>query len=364
MSTRKVRVDTGITRRDGDKGTRFYANVSDRYGNRREQSFATLKAARTWRADMQAEVARSGAVPERTPQLAPYWNDVRQRMERGILRTAKGSPFRAGTIETHDQKMRRHVLPEFGASRLEQITRPKIQQFVDELVRDRYAGGTIQGIIHALSACFRAAIRDGYDIDNRTLGVQTPSAGKRGDEHAIEPHVAAALIARLARKDDQRLWALMFYGGLRIGEALAIQPEDIDLKNGILTVSKSIDDDRNVGPTKNGKARRVPILEPLAAHLRFAGPNIVPTTTRNSTRSRAITAWGDDYVIPHSARHTFASMMIAAGVSYKELSEVLGHSSIAITLDVYGHLLPSNYENMRIAGNAYFASASDAANEA
>jgi integrase len=76
----------------------------------------------------------------------------------------------------------------------------------------------------------------------------------------------------------------------------------------------------------------------------------------SSVRQRADDAWKDaelDRITLHEARHTFASLMIAAGVNAKALSTYMGHSSIQVTYDKYGHLMPGNEEEAASLLDAY-----------
>jgi len=77
-------------------------------------------------------------------------------------------------------------------------------------------------------------------------------------------------------------------------------------------------------------------------------------------RRRALAAWiraGLEPIGLHEARHTFASLMIAAGVNAKALSTYMGHANIAITLDRYGHLMPGNEEQAAGLLDAYLSTA-------
>jgi integrase len=73
---------------------------------------------------------------------------------------------------------------------------------------------------------------------------------------------------------------------------------------------------------------------------------------------RARERWGDEgleRLTPHDARHTYASLMIAAGVNAKALSTYMGHANIAITLDLYGHLMPGSEAEAATLLDAYLA---------
>jgi integrase len=121
--------------------------------------------------------------------------------------------------------------------------------------------------------------------------------------------------------------------------------------------------------------RRVPIAAVLRGHLvderlRRDGDGLVFGRTPavpfayETVRQRARTAWARAGLEPiglHEARHTFASLMIAAGVNAKALSAYLGHASIAITFDRYGHLMPGSEEEAAGLLDAYLARADTAA---
>ena len=119
--------------------------------------------------------------------------------------------------------------------------------------------------------------------------------------------------------------------------------------------------------TRKGE-RLVPILAPLRPHLAAAllaagpeqealvlgqrGKPFVPCNLRR----RALTAWKRAKLKPitlHECRHTFASSLIAAGANPKTLSEALGHSSVAFTLDVYGHLFPGAMQDVARLADAW-----------
>jgi integrase len=88
------------------------------------------------------------------------------------------------------------------------------------------------------------------------------------------------------------------------------------------------------------------------------------TAFRDDTvRSQAVKAWKETKLSPlgfHEARHTYASIAIAAGVNAKALSTYLGHSSITVTLDRYGHLMPGNEDEAATLVDAYLARSSGA----
>ncbi|MDQ3092606.1 MAG: site-specific integrase, partial [Actinomycetota bacterium] len=125
-----------------------------------------------------------------------------------------------------------------------------------------------------------------------------------------------------------------------------------------------------VAPKSKAGTRTVPILDRLgllladhrvlsnqADGLLFAGRGGQPAS-HNALRERMRRAWRVHGLAPlglHEARHTYASLMIAAGVNAKALSTYMGHANIAITFDRYGHLMPGNEAEARSLADAYLA---------
>ena len=147
--------------------------------------------------------------------------------------------------------------------------------------------------------------------------------------------------------------------------------EDVDLKAGQIHVSRSWDvsEGHDVGPKSAVGRRTVPIasrLKALLAAHRLAGRTDGLVFGENGTRAmspagstaRADAAWkaaGIERITLHEARHTYASLMIAAGVNAKALSTYMGHANIAITFDRYGHLMPGNEAQARGLAEAYLS---------
>jgi integrase len=169
------------------------------------------------------------------------------------------------------------------------------------------------------------------------------------------------------------------YGGLRRGELMGLRIEDVDLAAGKLHVRRGWDVKDGETTTKSKKPRRVPIAAVLRDYLDehligldwreqpeglvFGLTATVPFAPGVLT-NRADNAWrnaGLERITLHECRHTFASLMIAAGANAKALSEYCGHANISITLDRYGHLMPGNEEQAAALLDAFLARASEEA---
>jgi len=180
---------------------------------------------------------------------------------------------------------------------------------------------------------------------------------------------------------DRATWATALYAGLRLGELRALRVDDVDLAGGVIRVERGWDPaEGEIQLKSNAGRRKVPISatlrDYLAEHLARTGRHgsqlIFGKTpsdpfTPNRLQGRADDAWkvvGLERLTPHEGRHTFASMMIAAGVNAKALSVFMGHANISITLDRYGHLMPGSEEEAAGLLDAYLAAQRERAEEA
>ena len=171
------------------------------------------------------------------------------------------------------------------------------------------------------------------------------------------------------RLESGRYRALIFllaYGGLRIGEAAALRVKNVDFLRSrahVVESSKEVDGEVIVGETKTGRKRTVVLpeflREQLAEHLAafgapaepdslvFAGPQGGPIRL-HGFRSRvfvpAAKRLGLDRVRVHDLRHTAVAFAIEAGWHPRKIQEMLGHSSIQVTMDRYGHLFDTLHE--------------------
>jgi integrase len=215
----------------------------------------------------------------------------------------------------------------------------------------------VRNAILPLRAIYRRALARGEVDVNPTLKLSLPALRPRR-ERIPRASEAAALIAAVPRS-DRAVWATALYAGLRRGELQALDWAHVDFEAGVIRVERSWDPRAGlIGPKSKAGTRRVPISETLRVHLlehRLAqgrGGQGFAFTSKSGRpfdsgglATRAKKAWaaaGLEPLGPHDCRHTYAAFMIAAGINAKALSTYMGHSTITVTLDRYGHLFPGN----------------------
>jgi integrase len=350
----------------------YQANVwSAREGKRRFKTFATLAEAKAWRAEAQVAL-RSGMMRAGSSvtlhEAAEAWLEG---VKSGAIRNRSGHAYKPSAIRGYKTALLTRVLPALGGLRLSEIRRVDLQDFADRLCADGLDPSTVRNALMPLRAIFRRAVARGEVAVNPTSGLELPAMEGARDRIA-SPGEAADLLAALP-EPDRALWATAMYAGLRRGELLALRWEDVDLAGGVIHVERSWDAKEGaVGPKSRAGRRTVPIPAALRDHLvehklrsgrhvgLVFGTSYAQPFTPSNVRKRANAAWiraGFEPIGLHECRHTFASLMIAAGVNAKSLSAYMGHSSVTITLDRYGHLMPGNESEAASLLDAYLARA-------
>jgi len=396
--------ETGLRQRHGNQcpqtGTckcPWEASVySPRDGKKIRKQFPTKSAAKNWRDDARGQVRQRkmrAPVPITLAEAADRWLEGARR---GIYTNRSGDAYKPSAIRAYEAGLRLRVLPEFGRMRLDVITRSDVQRFVNQMNAEGLNPSTVQVTLLPLRAIFKEALSDGFEeipegvfTVNPTTGLKLKAVRGRRDRIA-SPEECAQLLEALPER-DRPLWATAMYAGLRRGELQALRLEDVDLATGKIHVCRGWDAKEGEIEVKSRKPRRVPIAAVLRDYLDqhlialpweeglVFGSTPSDAFASNSAAQRAMAAWGwkrnrpagdqgawtkerDDAIEPislHECRHTFASLMIAAGVNAKALSTYMGHANISITLDLYGHLMPGNEKEAAALLDTYLARASE-----
>ena len=399
MSTTKPKTPTGIRARHSRTcpapagrctcRPSWEASVFSQRDNRKiRKTFPTLAAAKAWRADALSALGRGQLRAPTHTTVAEAAEAWLAGAEDGTIRNRNGRPYKPSAIRGYRRALDKRVLPALGHLRLSEVRRIDVQDFVDRLMRDGHGESTILNTLDPLRAIYRRAIQREQVAVNPCVNLELPRPTGRRDRIA-DPEEARALLEALP-DEDRALWATAFYAGLRRGELRGLRWSDIDLPGRELHVQRAWDAVEGAIDAKTKAGRRtVPIIGALARELAQAklrtgrdGEQLVfgPDGTRpfepSTVRRRALTAWGwreqrnpdgarprhrlvkrrPDALAPiglHEARHTFASTLIAAGVNAKAICEAMGHASVTMTFDTYGHLMPGGRDDARARVDAF-----------
>lgn len=327
----------------------YQAQVYDPRARRTiKKTYPTKTAAKQWREDASVAMRAGSLSADRGPTLTEALDAWVALLRAGGERTRSGDPYKPGTVRDYERCLRRYGFHEaLGHIRVRELRTTDAQRWLDDLVRSgRMKPATIDTAVTPLKAFYRRAILRGEAPANPFVGVMKPAV-RSAEREVVSPVLAAAMLEALPAA-DRRVWAVAFYAGLRRGEIIGLRPEDIDLATGVIHVRRGWDMlDGAVEPKSRKGRRRVPIPALLRDYLDAVdGPLGEPhwIAKANARAARAWTAAGLPVITLHEARHTYASFMIAAGVNAKALSTFMGHATIAITLDLYGHLFPGSHD--------------------
>jgi integrase len=322
------------------------------------KTFASLKDARAWRQESQVAL-RQGTLQAPSPitlaQAAEEWLTAAAA---GLVRTRSGDAYKPSAVRAYRQALHHRVLPKLGARRLTSISRLMLQDLADQLASQGLSASSVRNTILPLRAIYRRAHNRGEIAVNPTLKLVLPAV--RGRRDRIAPPTEANKLLDALPLPERPIWATALYAGLRLGELQALHWHNIDLDRNLISIERSWDRHTGfVAPKSRSGVRRVPLTPTLRRELLnhrlrqgkggqgFVFPNYRGTRPFNPSTIalHSKTAWATARLTPitlHECRHSYAAYMIAAGINTKALCTYMGHASITITLDRYGHLLPGN----------------------
>lgn len=276
------------------------------------------------------------------------------------------------TLVDYRSILRAHLLPAFGAMGTNKIGYREIQAFVRDKQSALSAKRT-RNLLVVLSDVFEYARKAGYRRDNPVKEVDKPPVRRR-EADCLEPDELWRLIEAVEEVAPwyKALIVTAIMTGLRMGELRSLTWTNVDLEVGILRVRKSQARTVAGAPKTEAGFRNVPLNGLVLDELRrqravipdfceLVFPNqhlgaFDQGNIRTRVLHRALDHAGLRRVTFHSLRHAAASLLIHAGVGDKAVQTIMGHSSIQVTKDIYGHLFADAEREAMIKMDAHFMS--------
>ena len=276
---------------------------------------------------------------------------------------------RQRTWERYEQVARVHIEPSLGKMKLKNVTPTHVRALYREKLDFGLAPRTVQYIHVTLNKALKDAVLDGLIPRNVASAVKAPRPAKK-EIHPLTSEQTKALLQAARGDRFEVAYVLALHCGLRQGEILGLRWSDIDIEAATLQIRRTLSEARTgyrFEPPKNNKGRSITLTtqagEALREHLArqletiemmgdlYEDQGLVvssqvgtPMNGKNLT-SRSfkplLKLAGLPNIRFHDLRHTFATLMLQNGEHPKVVQEMLGHATIAITMDTYSHVLPN-----------------------
>lgn len=293
------------------------------------------------------------------------------------LKRYKASAIRGSSYDRLENTIKHQVCPQIGSIQIQQLSSDDIQNMLNDLRTAGYAYSTIKKAFDCIKTLTYRATVEGILSKDPMLLIEMPKKSsfvQKEIRYFTKEEVA--LITEEAKRCYSTGRPVYIYGdayiltvntGLRVGELIGLRVEDwnenentIHVRRNIQSVKKR-DDDMNsngreltLNQTKTYSGDRiVPLNKSATSAIRSmrkrfptseyivcnSKGKIIPPDHLDRTLYRMLDNIGIDRTGMHSLRHTFASLLFANGASIKMVSELMGHSSTAITANIYVHII-------------------------
>lgn len=295
--------------------------------------------------------------------------------------------IRPRTWEHYETNIRLHLVPQLGHLKLAALTPSDVEIMQDRLAA-RLSARTVAHCRAILRNALRTAERDGL-VPRNVAALADPPVVRRPHTQTLTPVQARQLVQAVRETPDEGIWLLALICGLRLGEVLGLAWPDVDLEAGQLVVRHALqrlpapgqrDKVLTLGPPKSESSQRTillprPVVAALAHrraaqaaerlatkiwvdrwNLVFTGPAGQPRQARRVQEAFVVLLEqaGLPRIRFHDLRHTAASLLLAHRPDAKAAQELLGHSSVHLTLQTYQHVIDETRRKTRQDQEAIF----------
>lgn len=286
------------------------------------------------------------------------------------LEEYKKNRVKIGTYTSYEKYYQSIIKKRLGSRLISEIRGEHIQKLYNDLVKEGYALSSIKVVSAVLNGCLKQAMKNGL-IERNPVGLaELPrQTGKKKERIALTKEQQDLFMEYAKESYLYHFFAVMLQTGMRKGEMQGLKYSDIDKKQNVIHVQRTLKYIEGQGyiedtPKTRTSTRDIPLTAAVVEHIEAqrkywnfkivnmnqylfcneeGGPisreRIQAEIDRTVKRIREA---GHDFprITSHVFRHTFATRAIEAGMPPQVLKTILGHSSLAMTMDLYSHLLP------------------------
>lgn len=289
-------------------------------------------------------------------------------LDRWLADSVRGS-VAASTSERYEQIVRLHLKPVLGGTRLKALNPLQVQGLYAEKLAEGLSPATVRKVHNVLHRALAQAVRWTLVPNNATDGAQAPNPRSK-EIVPLTAEQAKALLSAARGDRLEALYVLALTTGARKGELLALKWADLDLGRGLMRVRRGLTRSKGrfeLGDTKTKEGREIELtgraVSALKAHRKRQAEERLELdgiwedrglvfATRRGTLINPPNIGKRSFVpllrkanLPeatrfHDLRHTCATLLLKERARPKEVQSLLGHKTIAMTMNTYGHLIP------------------------
>lgn len=299
---------------------------------------------------------------------------------RHFLKIFKSNDIKASSYDRLESTLNIHIIPSLKYMKIKDITSSHCKEILNAMRENEMAYSSIKKAYDAMKEIFRHAFNEGDISKNPMLNVKMPqgSTFQRENVRALTKKEENEILEEINKKwvsskklqySYKNLFILILNTGLRCGECIALDWDDIDIEKCSMHIHKTAifvkERDKNGETTHKSKQivqetpkrpasnRIIPLNKKALAALAELkkehpdSPYIATTDKKTRTSyhtiskqfTRAAKNCGVGWATLHTLRHTFATRLFEKGADVKTVSELLGHASVGITYDIYIHVI-------------------------
>ena len=346
----------------GEDKTAWIADYFDQAGKRHIKTFATKKAADAWLVTTRGEVADGTHTPENASITVAEAGEI-------WIGKAELEELERSTLRQYRQHLDLHLKPRIGGVKLAQLSTPRIEAFRDQLLKELSSRAMARKVLASLKSIIAEAQRRGLVARNAAQPVKVDA--KKREQRKLQvgrdipsKEEAQAILAAAAGR-WRPFFVTAIFTGMRASEMRGLTWEDVDLERKVLHVRQRANLWGEIGAPKSEAGDREIPLSPMVfnvlrewslacpkgelglvfpngrgkveSHPNISNRGFVPL----QVAAGIVDVGGNAKYGLHALRHFFASWVIERGFTPKRVQDLLGHSSIQMTFDTYGHLFPS-----------------------
>ncbi|UDB49851.1 site-specific integrase [Bacillus safensis] len=351
----------------------YYDPVTQKRREKSKKGFRTKKEAAIEAAIVQAEINGDFLRKDDNITISSYIDLWFEKYKLTVKKSSWDSRYDSIIV----------IKKNLGSCRVKDVTEKIYEDFLNKIAPE-YAKNTLTSIHQVFNMMIKEAVRDSYFKDNPIHDVNLPKKAKEKKVEELDEDLKdmkfwekeeiklfLQVVSRKGRPRDLAMFLLLIYSGLRIGEAVALTWDKVDFEKSEIKVRYTLFREKDLksnyellSPKTESSIRNVPVPPQVIMQLRilknvqeqvkndvgelykdedfvFTDNSGMPEPARNFNYRMAtyIKKAGVTKITPHNLRHTYASLLFAAGIELKEAQRRLGHSSSKTTLDVYSHVM-------------------------